>query len=37
MCYSAFFALARCLTMDDNVFLQSVDQAEVTGIGDCQN
>ena len=37
MCYSAFFALARCLTMDDNVFLQNVGQAEMTSIGDCQD
>ncbi len=37
MCYSAFFVLARCLTMDDNVFLQSVGHAEMTSIGDCQD
>jgi hypothetical protein len=37
MCYSAFFVLERCLTSDDNVFLESVDQAEMPSIGDCQN
>ena len=37
MCYSAFFAIVCCLTMDDNVFLQSVGQAEMNSIGDCQN
>lgn len=37
MCYSAFFVLASGLTTDDNVFLQSVGQAKMTSIGDCQN
>jgi hypothetical protein len=37
MCYFAFFALVRFLDADYNVFLQSVDQAEMPSIGDCQN